>query len=682
MHSKSTNQQLQPNHLIHEKSPYLLQHAYNLIDWYPWSDEAFERAKEEEKPIFLSIGYSSCHWCHVMLRESFEDKEVAKILNEHFISIKVDKEERPEVDAIYMTVCQMVTGHGGWPLTILMTPEQKPFYACTYLPKKSTDNMIGLTNLLNATVRIWNSDKDKLVRSGEELTDILTKEYQTEYSEEGLDKQLIADAINDFIDRFDNQYGGFGGAPKFPTPHNLLFLMRYAALYDDEEVELMVDKTLESMYRGGIFDHIGGGFSRYSTDKKWLIPHFEKMLYDNALLVIVYLEGYQFNRNPIYLEVAEKTLRYVMREMTRKDGGFYSSQDADSEGEEGKFYTFTPDEIIKVLGKKEGNAFNEYFNISEEGNFEGKNIPNLIHTRNIRLQDEQVNTWCDKVYRYRLERMALDKDDKVLTSWNALMIAAFARAYKVLHKKEYLEHAVRAYDFIQNKLRTKEGRLLIRYRKGESLGLGNIDDYSFLLFAQLELYEATFDIRYLKDSMKTVEDMVKLFWDAEYGGFFFYGNDAKQLIARPKETYDGAMPSGNSVAVYGMIKLERMLDDPKLREIIHKQTNFMSSIVKDMPIAYSFALCAFMLELYPMKELVCVAWSEEELEDLHKEIGKKYNPNLVMLLKTMANEDELERLAKYTKDYKMIGGQSTFYVCEGRRCQAPITGISHIHSVL
>lgn len=678
----SREEKRKANHLINEKSPYLLQHAYNPVDWYPWSDEAFAKAQSENKPIFLSIGYSTCHWCHVMERESFEDKEVAKILNANFISIKVDKEERPEVDAIYMRVCQMITGSGGWPLTILMTPEQKPFYACTYLPKRSTENMIGFVNLLNTTVRVWNLNQEKLLRSGEEITDILAKEYQTEYSEEGPRVDLFDEAANQFKRQFDKQYGGFGHAPKFPIPHNLLFLLRYSIYYEDTKVEQMVHKTLESMYRGGIYDHIGGGFSRYSTDDRWLVPHFEKMLYDNALLVLVYLEAYQINQNPVYLEVVEKTLGYIMREMVHQDGGFFSAQDADSEGVEGKYYTFSPDEVIRILGKADGEMFNLYYNIEKKGNFEGKNIPNLISAKELRVQDEKLEECRRKLYAYRLTRTKLHKDDKVLTSWNALMIAAFSKAYTILQKPEYLCHAKRAYEFIEHRLRNKDGRLLIRFREEEAIGFGNIDDYSFLLMAQLELYEATFDIQYLKDARKNAYEMVELFWDSESGGFFFYGIDAKQLIARPKETYDGAIPSGNSVATYAMLRLERMLDDEKLRGILKKQMNFVAGIIKEQPSAYGFALCAFMVELHPIKKLVCVAWGEDEIPKIHREIQKKYNPNLVVLLKTMANEDELEELAEYTKDCRMNDGQSTFYLCRENACMPPITGVDHINSIL
>lgn len=617
-----------------------------------------------------------------MERESFEDHEVADILNQHFISIKVDKEEHPEVDAIYMRVCQMMTGHGGWPLTILMTPEQKPFYACTYLPKRSIDHMIGLTNLLNATVRMWESDQEKLLRSSEEISDILAKEYQTEYSTEYPTVKMLEWAAKQYTASFDEAYGGFGSAPKFPSWHNLLFLLRYSYFTDTPDIASMVDKTLEKMVQGGIYDHIGGGFSRYSTDEKWLVPHFEKMLYDNALGVWLYLEAYQKDRNPLYLEVVQQTLGYIMREMMHPEGGFYSAQDADSEGVEGKYYTFSPDEIEKVLGEEDGKRFNSFYGITKEGNFEGKSIPNRIHVDALQIPDRQMQELRDKVYEYRLTRTKLHKDDKILTSWNALMIVAFSKAAAVLQQDVYLEYAVRSYEFIVKNLRNEAGRLLIRYRDGEALGLGNIDDYSFILLAQLALYDATFDLKYIKDARNIANDMISLFWDAEAGGFFYYGTDAKQLIVRPKEMDDGAIPSGNSVATYALIRIQQILDCNALGKIVEKQLAFMASSVKDYPSAYSFALCAFMQKLYPSKELVGVTWNTDEIISIQQQLYKRYHPNLVMLLKTMENEDELEELAEYTKEYNMINGKSTFYLCMDKSCTTPFTGVEHIHSML
>lgn len=410
---------MKSNELIHEKSPYLLQHAYNPVNWYPWGAEAFEKAKKEDKPIFLSIGYSTCHWCHVMERESFEDSEVAELLNRDFVSIKVDREERPDIDSVYMNVCMAFTGSGGWPLTIIMTTEQKPFYAATYIPKNQKYGTVGMTELLPVIADLWKNKRRELLRTGNEIISVL-KERKGRKNEK-ISKKLLIEAADTFKSIFDRKYGGFGAAPKFPSPHNLLFLIRYSYYENDKNALEMAEKTLEQMYRGGIFDHIGGGFSRYSTDSRWLVPHFEKMLYDNALLIYTYAESYQLTKNELYKNVAERTIEYVLRELTDTKHGFYCGQDADSEGVEGKYYTFTPDEVKSVLGEKDGSRFCNSFDITEDGNFEGKSIPNLL-----KKIAEADNSTLKKLYDYRLRRTSLHKDDKVLTAWNGLMIAALA----------------------------------------------------------------------------------------------------------------------------------------------------------------------------------------------------------------------------------------------------------------
>lgn len=404
------------NRLINEKSPYLIQHAYNQINWYPWGEEAFEDAKRENKPIFLSIGYSTCHWCHVMAHESFEDENVAAILNNFFISIKLDREERPDVDSVYMTVCQALTGSGGWPLTIIMTPEQKPFFAGTYFPTTSRYGMPGLIEILESVATEWNNSKEKLIGSSNNILKELNKFFVSERNDTKLSEKNLKNGYKQLLKSFDIKYGGFGKAPKFPTPHKLMFLLRYYKMYDETNALEMVESTLDSMYRGGLFDHIGYGFSRYSTDDKYLVPHFEKMLYDNALLVISYLEAYEITKNPLYKEVSIKILEYVFRELTSDEGGFYCAQDADSEGEEGKYYVFTPDEIRIILGQEDGDYFNEYYDITEDGNFEGMSIPNLIKNSAYDKRDEKINILGQNVLDYRNERYSLHKDDKILTS--------------------------------------------------------------------------------------------------------------------------------------------------------------------------------------------------------------------------------------------------------------------------
>ncbi len=530
------------NRLKNQTSPYLLQHAENPVDWYSWCGEAFERAKREDKPVFLSIGYSTCHWCHVMAHESFEDTKVAEILNQYFVSIKVDKEERPDIDSIYMSVCQAFTGSGGWPTTIFLTPEQKPFFAGTYFPKTAKYGQMGLVELLLAIHKKWTTDREELLKSSEEVVAALKRE--TEDSDKVIKSkdskadternmnEILTDTSGLFLDgaysifcrTFDEQYGGFGNAPKFPTPHNLLFLMQYYEKHKQDDAMKMVEKTLMQMYRGGIFDHIGGGFSRYSTDRYFLVPHFEKMLYDNALLILAYCKAYQITKNRIFLDVAVKTADYILREMTDPEGGFYSAQDADSEGVEGKYYVFEPAEIIDLLGKTVGQEFNQYFDITPEGNFEGKSIPNLLNTDMIK---ENLDVYMSDIYQYRKKRYALHLDDKILTSWNGLMIAAMCHLYRMTMNKKYLNAAISAQNFIQIKL-CKKDTLYVSYRKGQCSGNGFLDDYANEIFALLSLYEATLDDMQLEKAKKFCQKAVIEFWDEENGGFFLYGKENEQ----------------------------------------------------------------------------------------------------------------------------------------------------------
>ncbi|WP_324823051.1 thioredoxin domain-containing protein [Sinanaerobacter sp. ZZT-01] len=604
-----------PNQLINEKSPYLLQHAYNPVNWYPWCDEAFEKAKKEDKPIFLSIGYSTCHWCHVMAHESFEDEEVAKLLNRDYICIKVDKEERPDVDAVYMTVCQALTGSGGWPLTIVMTPEQKPFFAGTYFPKQQRYQMMGLFEILTELTKHWKERRDSVEESASKIVKALKDESNSaptfhrgfnviHKTDEKKIKEIFQRGKTTFAQNFDEKYGGFGHSPKFPTPHNLMFLLRYHHYEKDETALYMVQKTLKQMYLGGIFDHIGYGFARYSTDDQWLVPHFEKMLYDNALLVIAYLEAYQVYKIDLYRQIAEKVLRYVMREMTSADGGFYSAQDADSEGVEGKYYVFSPGEMRKVLGEAEGNQFNHFFDIREKPNFEEGNIPNLIQNPifeddNISF-DSKMEENIQKIYRYRLKRTYLHKDDKILTSWNALMLVAFTKAYGVLGKDEYLKTAQACQEFLEKELiGQEEDKLLIRYREGHAAGRGTLEEYAFYIWALTSFYEVTFDTNYLDRAIKLCHSMIDLFWDDKAGGFFLTAKDAEDLIYRPKETYDGAIPSGNSVAAYVLVKLKKMTGSTVIQEICDRQLSFIKQKIEGYPSGYSFAMMALMMDTYP-----------------------------------------------------------------------------------
>lgn len=676
-----TNSNKVPNRLIHEKSPYLLQHAYNPVDWYPWGSEAFDKAKQENKPIFLSIGYSTCHWCHVMAHESFEDEEVAKILNQYFIAIKVDKEERPDVDSIYMSACIKITGSGGWPLTIMMFPDQKPFFVGTYFPKKSRYNMPGLIDILKAVHEKWENDRESLLSSSETLTNAMKEEYVKDYSETINPKDLLKEATQTLIHHGDKKFGGFGHAPKFPTPHNLMYLLRVAFFEKDQKALELVEKTLTCMYQGGIFDHIGYGFSRYSTDNKWLVPHFEKMLYDNGLLTIAYLECYQLTHKKQYKEIAEMTMEYVLRELTDPEGGFYCAQDADSEGVEGKYYVFTPDEIIQVLGREDGEYFNKYYGITKKGNFEGKSIPNRLHIyfhtfkeKEESLESERIVTLNRKVYDYRLSRTKLHKDDKVLTSWNGIMIAAFAKAYMILHDEKYLNAAKEAEQFIQERL-SKDGKLFVHYRDGISTGIGHIDDYAFYIWALLSLYEATLNVQYLEKAIDYTRVMVKQFFDSEKGGFYLYSEEGEQLIHRPKEVYDGAIPSGNSVATYVLSKLTSFTGNISLSEIAEKQMDFIMKQIADYPSSHSFSMMAIMLRHYQTKELICVAQNDSQLKELQELSAKNFFPNITIIGKTMDNEGQLKVVAEYTADYSMKEDKATYYLCENHTCKAPTTDI-------
>ena len=671
-------QENKSNRLINEKSPYLIQHAYNPINWYPWGEEAFEDAKKEDKPIFLSIGYSTCHWCHVMAHESFEDENVAAILNKFFISIKLDREERPDVDSVYMTVCQALTGSGGWPLTIIMTTDQKPFFAGTYFPKTSRYGMPGLIEILESVATQWKNSKEKLINSSDNILKELGKFFVSESNDTKLSEKNLKNGYNQLLKSFDIKYGGFSPAPKFPTPHKLMFLLRYYKMYDETNALEMVETTLGSMYRGGLFDHIGYGFSRYSTDDKYLVPHFEKMLYDNALLVIAYLEAYEITKNPLYKDISIKSLEYVFRELTSNEGGFYCAQDADSEGEEGKYYVFTPDEIKIILGEEDGDYFNEYYDITDEGNFEGKSIPNLIKNSNYNKKDEKIDVLAQNILDYRNERYSLHKDDKILTSWNGLMIAALSKAYKVLEDEKYLEYAKKAVDFIYNNLVDSKGRLFARYREKEAKYKAILDDYAFLTYGLIELYESSYETLYLKKAIDLTEAMIDLFFDEKNAGFFLYGKDSEKLIARPKELFDGAIPSGNSVAAYNLIRLARITGKSLFEEISKDVLDYIAGSIISEEINHSFFLIASSFALNKTKELICVIKDESEKEKIKDTLSDMQAFNLTVIIKNEENSSELEELIPYTKDYTLKDNKATYYLCEGNSCFPPTNNLNEI----
>jgi uncharacterized protein YyaL (SSP411 family) len=673
------------NRLSKEKSPYLLQHAHNPVDWYPWGEEAFEKANKENKPVFLSIGYSTCHWCHVMERESFEDLEVAQMLNLNFVPIKVDREERPDIDHIYMSFCQMLTGHGGWPLTVILTPKQKPFFAGTYFPKRGKRGMQGLMELLEKVKDTWKTNREALLIAGEGFIQSMNEEEEIQKKEGNISKDVLDTAFEYYTRMFEHHYGGFSKEPKFPSPHNLSFLLRYWKATGEEKALQMVEKTLDGMYRGGIFDHIGFGFSRYSVDRKWLVPHFEKMLYDNALLAIAYIEAYQVTHNNEYADAANKIFKYVLRDMTSPEGGFYAAEDADSEGEEGKFYCWDPKEIIKVLGEADGKYFCEYYGITEKGNFEGLNIPNRIETTEpVSQNEEQIEPLRQKVFMHREQRVHPFKDDKIITSWNGLMIAAMAMGGRVLQNESYIQAAEKALSFILRKLVREDGRLLARYRDGEAAFPAYVDDYAFITWGLIELYQSTYKPEYLLKALKINDEMLIHFWDKENGGLFLYGKDSEQLISRPKEVYDGAIPSGNSVAAMNFLRLARLTGDRELEAMSDAQLKAFASYVEKSPVSYSHFLSALLFSLYPSKEVVISGnrQSNDTLEML-RVLHSGFSPQVVSLLNT-GNEDMelLFEAVPFIREQKALGGKATAYVCQNYACQAPLTDAGTLQDVL
>lgn len=577
------------NSLIHEESDYLLQHAYNPINWYTWSDEAFKKAINENKLIFLSIGYSSCHWCHVMDKESFEDEEVAEVLNNNYVSIKVDKEDRPDINYIYMTACKYITGHEGWPLTIIMTPDKLPFIAGTYFPKKTRYNRIGLIDLLESTSERWKDNKEEIIQKANYIVKQVKNYYTTDDECKIIMPEMLDDGYRELKNNYEPEYGGFAYAPKFPAPHKLMFLIEYYRYTKNKEALEMVEHTLRCMYQGGIFDHIEGGFCRYSTDKRWLVPHFEKMLYDNALLIIAYLECYKETNDSFYKDVALDCLDYVFINLNNEDGGFYSAQDSDSEGEEGRYYTFTYEEILDVLGEVDGKKFCQIYNISQRGNFDERNIPNLINSV-IDVSEVTLKQWKDKIKRYKKQRSNIKTETKIITSFNGIMIVALSKAYEILKDNKYLDYANKTLKFILNNIIDKSGRLMVNYNKRIAKQKAIIDDYAYFIYGLISLYEVTKDEKYLEQSLKFNKKAMDIFYDNSSAGFYYYGKDSEQLIARPKDLYDTDKPSGNSIMGYNLIKLSRYTGSLELTMIAERQMNFIASNLHGGEENYTFFL--------------------------------------------------------------------------------------------
>lgn len=688
------------NRLAKEKSPYLLQHAENPVDWYPWGYEAFEAAVKENKPIFLSIGYSTCHWCHVMAHESFEDEDIARLMNDSFINIKVDREERPDIDGVYMEVAQMITGRGGWPLTIIMTPDKKPFYAATYIPRESRYNMLGMRDLIPRLKKIWETDKsnidDVIGRIEKSLSDSDMGEMR---------KDITLDTVNlafsHLLNRFDEKRGGFGIAPKFPSPHNLLLILRHWKRTGDERALRMVEKTLQEMRKGGLFDHIGYGFHRYSTDAEWLLPHFEKMLYDQASLMMAYTEAYQITKNQDYANVVREIFEYITRDMTSPEGAFYSAEDADSEGEEGKFYTWSHREILEILDEDEAAIFSRVFDIRKEGNFKdeatseqtGLNIPHMTESvdqisGSLGLTPDTITRIIEnaraKLFTQRERRVRPSRDDKVLTDWNSFLIAALMKAGVVLSETIFIEVAERALNFILTTLFDEKEGLFHRYKDGEVAITAFLDDYAYLVWALLESYEGTFKPKYLELAKNLTSKMIEYFWDEKKGGFFFTGTYSEKLLVRKKEAYDGAMPSGNSVAALNLVRLARFLGDTVLEEKAASIIRAFSGIISRAPSGFSMMLTALDFTHGQSYEIVIAGNPEQsDTQELLGTIRNHYIPNKVILLKgTKHQSEEVSRLAPFTKFHNPVGGKATAHVCIDYNCKLPTSSTEQLLKLL
>jgi len=680
-----------PNHLAGETSPYLLQHKNNPVDWYPWGPEALQLAKEQQKPIFLSIGYSACHWCHVMEHESFENEAIAKSLNENFICIKVDREERPDLDQLYMNATQMLTGRGGWPMSVFLTPDLKPFYAGTYWPPKATQGMPGFDQIVDGVSKAWETNREGAFETADKLTQELSRMGRQATNGGELGGELVAGAAAHLRKTFDSTYGGFGGAPKFPAPMSLQLLLRHWNRSRDRGALRIVQVTLDQMAAGGIYDHLGGGFARYSVDARWLVPHFEKMLYDNALLAATYLEAFQITDNAEYARIVRETLDYVLRDMTDAKGGFYSTEDADSEGVEGKFYTWKPSELRDVLGETAAETFARVYDVTDVGNFEHTNILNLPKTlgqqakllgRDVEEMTAELAESRAKLFDAREVRVHPHKDDKVIVAWNGLMIDAMARAGAVLEEPRYIEAARKAADFLLAELRRDDGRLLHTWRNGTAKLDGYLDDYSCLANSLVSLYEATFQSRYVDEAAALVSVMLDKFTDAKGGGFFFTADDQEQLIVRSKDVTDNAVPSGNAMAATVLARLGKLTG--KLEHLDAAEQAMLASLemMQRFPSATSQMLQAVDLYLGPTYELVLAGDPDDEAtRTVTADLRQRFLPNKVLALADHA-ASESTTLAELVRGKLSPGDTPTLYVCEGFTCQAPALGEEEITHAL
>ncbi|MBA2114524.1 thioredoxin domain-containing protein [Bremerella alba] len=679
-----------PNRLAHETSPYLLQHANNPVDWYPWGSEALEKSKQEEKPIFLSIGYSACHWCHVMEHESFESQEIADYLNEHYVCIKVDREERPDLDQIYMNAVQLLTGHGGWPMSVFLTTELMPFYGGTYWPPTASRGMPGFDQVLRAVVDAWANRRDVALQQSRILTERLQKIGLGTAESSEIPPGRVGMAVRQMEESFDPQHGGFGSAPKFPHTMNVDLLMRHFVDTRNEKLLPMATTTLDKMAMGGIYDHLGGGFARYSVDAYWLVPHFEKMLYDNSLLISNYVDAYRLTKSANYARVAKESCDYILRDMTDEHGGFHSTEDADSEGEEGKFYVWTPKEVDQLLGDPLiAERFRQVYDITVAGNFEGHSIPRLkksiaeyaqeFGTTEQELRDEMQRA-REVLFNARCQRIRPGKDDKILASWNGLMIEALAKAGATFNESAYIDAAQKAATFVLEKMTDDAGRLLHTYRHGTAKLSAYLDDYTYLASAMFALYEATFEPRWLEHSQKLIDTAIEHFYDTESGGFFYTADDHEQLIARNKDFYDHSVPSGNGVAALVLAKLGKLLGNAKYLQLAQETMSAAADVLQKHPIAAGQLLVAYDYLHQPDSEVVIAAADRASCGDLIHAIHNQYQPNTLFVL-AIEGEDLGTSLEPLVAGKTLLDGQPTVYVCENFQCNAPVSATEYLDTL-
>jgi len=668
------------NRLINETSPYLLQHAHNPVDWYPWGNEAFARAREENKPVLLSIGYSACHWCHVMAHESFENEEIATLMNELFVNIKVDREERPDLDTIYMNAVQMMTHHGGWPMTVFLTPDAVPFYGGTYFPPQDRYNMPGFPRILTSVAEAYRVRPTDIAETSNSLLGELRRMSVSDSSDQAIETELLDAAFVGIVRNYDSNNGGFGGAPKFPPAMSLEFLLRVHERTGNTDALEIIDDTAEKMAHGGIYDQLAGGFHRYSTDAKWLVPHFEKMLYDNALLARFYLHYFQLTKSDMARTTAVGILDYVLQEMMNPEGGFYSTQDADSEGHEGKFFVWDRVEIIEALGQRDGELFCKYFNVTEGGNFEGKNILNVTRplielAREAQVDEKELADVIEqsklKLLEIRNRRIKPDRDEKILTAWNGLMLASFAEAGAILDRGDYTEAARKNAGFLLDQL-WRENRLLRTFKDGVAKLNAYLEDYAFLTEGLLTLYETTGESRWLKSCIEITETMVEQFWDEQEGGFYFTGKDHEDLIVRTKDYFDNATPAGNSVAASVLLRLSVLLDKETYRNLGIAVLREVAHSARRYPSGFGYALTVAEFLLAGKKEVALIATDNEILKQFIDATWREFVPNKVVA-SSLSAEIENTPIRLLERRTVIEGFAITAYVCQNYTCQIPAT---------